>query len=545
MSSFNPENHMKTIFNFIAVTMLLVVGSACEEGFDKLNQSKTGATSVDPIMTLNDAVIFCSPQAGTLQYELGAVQQLITSNSGVNVGANYNQVNVGATPAAWTNFYQNVIKYSADAIAKTKTDPARKNLYNMARIIQQYGFMVLTDTYGDIPYTDAGKGSTDAAFFPKYDTQKDVYNGIITELTAAIAGLDPAATVESSDVLYAGNVTKWKRFGSSLLLRAGMRLVNRDPAKAAATVTAAIAGSTANLITTNADNATIKHDANFINGVGNTLNGTEAANFYLAKPFVDALKANNDPRLTAIAVRVPGAKSGPDQVATNAVKDFSLSNQYGMPMGSTDATANAAGATLPPGAAGAGNLFSFTQADRGRVTSRSSPMFLVTAAETDLLLAEAVERGFITGVSATYFDAGIKAHMDQMASYTASSAVTASARDNYAANRDATFAAAGSSAQRIAEINYEYWVASFLNGNETWANFRRVGMETMTYLLGPAPGTPTTLFVSNPYSGKTVDWVNRITYPPSESLVNTANYSAAVQSIGGTDGLGAKVYFAK
>src|SRR5690242_35619 len=106
---------MKNIFNLVAVTLLLVVASACEEGFDKLNQSKTGATSVDPIMTLNDAVIFCSPQGGILQYELAAVQQLITSNSGVQVGANFNQVNVGATPAAWTNFYQNVIKYSSDA----------------------------------------------------------------------------------------------------------------------------------------------------------------------------------------------------------------------------------------------------------------------------------------------------------------------------------------------------------------------------------------------------------------------------------------------
>jgi hypothetical protein len=536
---------MKNIFNLIAVTLLLVVASACEEGFDKLNQSKTGATSVDPIMTFNDAVIFCSPQGGVLQYEMAAVQQLITSNSGVQVGANFNQVNVGATPAAWTNFYQNVIKYSADAIVKTKSDPARKNLYNMARIIQQYGFMVLTDTYGDIPYTEAGKAYPDAVFFPKYDTQKDIYNGIITELTAAIAALDPAATVETSDVLYAGNITKWKRFGSSLLLRAGMRLINKDATKAAATVVAAINGSTANLILTNADNAIIRHDANFVNNVGNALNGTEAANFYLAKPFVDALKANNDPRLPAIGVRVAGAKSGPDQVATNAIKDSSIGNQYGMPMGSTDATANAAGATLPPGPNGAGNLFSFTQADRARVTSRSSPMFLVTAAETNLLLAEAVERGFITGVSATYFDAGIKAHMDQMASYAAGSAITASARDNYATNRDATFAAAGTSAQRIAEINYEYWVASFLNGNETWANFRRVGMETMTYLLGTAPGTPTTLFVSNPYSGKTVDWVNRITYPPSESLVNTANYSTAVSSMGGTDGLGVKVYWAK
>jgi hypothetical protein len=136
-------------------------------------------------------VIFCSPPASTLVYELGAVQQIITSNSGVNVGANYNQVNVGSTPGNWTNTYQNVIKYSADVISHTR-GPGPANLYNMARIIQQYGYMILTDTYGDIPYTDAGKGFTDQLFLPVYDTQQAIYDGIISEITAAVAALDPA-----------------------------------------------------------------------------------------------------------------------------------------------------------------------------------------------------------------------------------------------------------------------------------------------------------------------------------------------------------------
>ena len=170
-------------------------------------------------------------------------------------------------------------------------------------------------------------------------------------------------------------------------------------------------------------------------------------------------------------------------------------------------------------------------------------MFLVTAGMTNLLLAEAVERGFIAGSSAAYFDAGIKAHMDQMATYGAGSAVATTDRDNYAAARATTFTAAstGANGGRVSEINYEYWVASFLNGNEAWANFRRVGMETLTY----ASPTPSPLFISNPFTGKVVDWVNRITYPPSESLVNTTNWNAAVQAMGGSDGLGTKVYWAK
>lgn len=538
---------MKKIYQITLLSLSLVIATSCDNGFDELNKSKTGATNVDPVATFNNAVIFASPPASTTVYELGAVQQIITSNSGINVGANYNQVNINMTPGNWTNTYQNLIKYCTDVISRTQDDPARANLYNMARIIQQYGFMVLTDTYGDIPYSEAGKGFTDVLFLPKYDTQQTIYDGIISELTAAVAALNPAGQIETSDVLYKGDITKWRRFANSLLLRAGMRLVNVNAGKAAATVAAAFSG-TDGVILDNADNAVVRHDANYVNNVGNTLNGTEAANFYLAEPFVSALKANSDPRLTALAVRYVGANSGPAQVYSGgtANSNFTLANQYGMPMGSTDASADAVGATLP----GGGNHYAFSQADRTRVVSRSSPMFLATAAMNNLLLAEAVERGIagVTGTSSTYFAAGITAHMNQMASYGAGSTVSGGDITTYVTARTATFTAAPTgfalADSRVNEIAYEYWIASFLNGNECWANFRRVGMEQRSYRT-PDPATAAPLFFTNPYSGKVVDWINRITYPPSEGLVNTANYNAALQTYGGKDELGSKLFWAQ
>jgi hypothetical protein len=536
---------MKKIYQITLLSLSLVIASSCDDGFDELNMSKTSATFIDPIATFNNAIIFSSAPASTLVYEFGAVQQIITPNSGLQVGANFNQVNINSTPGNWTNTYQNLIKYCADVISQTEDDPTRANLYNMARIIQQYGFMILTDTYGDIPYSEAGKGYTDVLFLPKYDSQRDVYNGIISEITAAVAALNAGGRIETSDVLYKGEIVKWKKFGNSILLRAGMRLVNADAAKAAAVVTTALSGD--GVIMDNADNAIIRHDANYVNNVGNTVNGTEAANFYLAQPFVDALKGNNDPRLGAIAVRYVGASSGPAQVysGANANANFSPANQFGVPMGSTDATADAAGAGLP----GAGNRYAFSQADRNRVVSRSAPMFIVTAAMNNLLLAEAVERGFaVTGSSADYFAAGITAHMNQMASYGAASTIAAGDITTYVAARTATFLATPAGAaladSRVNEIAYEYWIASFLNGNETWANFRRVGMEQRNYRT-PNPAVAAPLFFSNPYSGKVVDWINRITYPPSESLVNTENYNAALQSIGGKDELGSKLFWAQ
>ena len=516
---------MRHTYKIVLLTAFLCIATSCDKGFDELNTSKSDATSADPAFVLNNAIIFCSPPGGTLNYDLGIVQQLISSNSGVLVGANFNQLNPNNTNQVWINFYQNTIKYTNDVITRTEEDPLRNNLYHMARIIRAYAFMVLTDTYGAVPYANGGQGYTDQNFFPEYDDQQTVYTDIIKELTEASAalGTNTSAKVETGDVLYTGNIARWKRFGYSLLLRAGMRLSKADAAKAQATTAAAFAGG---VILTNADNALNRHDANFVNPLGNTLNGTEAANFYLAQPFVDALKASTpvDPRLQSIAIRFVGANSGPAQVA--GVATTAPANQYGMPMGSTDATADAAGATLP----GGGNRYAFSQVDRTRLVKRTSPLFLVTAAQTNLLLSEAAVRGWVAGgpvAAATYFADGVRAAMDMMASYDANAAVSAANRDAYVAANPLNVTTQAASFQ---QINTQYWIASFLQGNEGWANFRRSGYPALS---------------PNPFPGRTVVWITKMTYPVSETLVNSANVQAAITTNGGADNLDTKVWWDK
>lgn len=299
---------MKKVFNYSLLLAFLIGAVSCEKGLEDLNKNRTSPTSVDPALLLNNAVINASFPTKTIVYDMGVVQQLVTPNGGVLAGANFNQDSRDATNAPiWTVYYQNVIKYTNDVITHTKTVTARSNLYNMARIFQAYAFMILTDEYGDIPYTEAGGGYTAQVFFPKYDAQSDIYPKLISELTDASAALSASGTIESSDVLYSGNIAQWKKFGYSLLLRAGMRLSKVDAAKAQAAVQAAFGGG---VILTNADNAMMRQDANYTSAIGNTLNGTEAANFYLTKPFVDQLKNTNDPRLQAIAIRYVGATSG-------------------------------------------------------------------------------------------------------------------------------------------------------------------------------------------------------------------------------------------
>src|ERR1044072_7987372 len=368
---------MKKIVHYISIILLFISTVSFENNLLNLNENETNSTTLDPALLLNQAIINTSFPVKSLVFDVGIVQQMVTPNGGVLAGANFNQDSRDVTTQPlWTAYYQSVIKNTYDAIAKSKDLTTRTNMYNMARIYQSYIFMILTDEFGDIPYSQGGAGLAERILLPKYDRQQDIYPKIIQELTEAAAALTTTANIETGDMLYAGDVAKWKKFAYSLLLRAGMRLSKIDAAKAQSAVQAAFAGG---VITTNADNAFIRHDANFNQPIGATLNGSEAGNFYLTKPFVDQLKNTSDPRLQAIAIRYVGAKTGTGQ--TVAIGSTAPAQQIGMPIGKDNGTIGAA--------ATADNLASFydySQVDRRRMVKVSSPVFLVTAAQTIRLM---------------------------------------------------------------------------------------------------------------------------------------------------------------
>jgi hypothetical protein len=406
------------------------------------------------------------------------------------------------------------LKNTADVLAKTSDNPARSNLYNMARIIQANAGMILTDTYGDIPFTEAGKGFLTSNVAPAYDTQQDVYTNILTELDEASAALDATKPLETQDALYGGDITKWKRFGYSLLLRAAMRLTKVDAAKAQQYAAIAVAGG---VMQSNADNAFIRHTAAFLNGIGNTLNSTEANNYYLTETFINYLKTNKDPRLASIAVRYVGAKNGAEQVAARMNRDTTL--QIGFPMGYDNAT------IVPVAAAkGLASFYDFSQLDRTRMGRNDAPNFLVTYAQTQLLLSEAVVRGWVQGDAAALYSNGIKAHMEQLSSYT-DAAVPAASIDAYLAANPLD------PANALEQINTQYWVASFLNGPEAFANFRRSGYPE----LPPNP-------LRNDID--TEDFIRRLTYPDAEFSVNSGNIQQAL-SRQGADELDTRVWWDK
>ena len=507
---------MKKIFNYSLLLSAILLSTSCDKGLADLNRNTTNPTAIDPVFQLNSAIVNTSFPAATLVYDMGIVQQIVTPNSGVLTGANYNQDNRDNTQVLWQQYYRNVIRNTRDVIIRTKGNADRANLMNMARIVQSFAFMTLTDTYGDIPYAEGGLGYSEQLFLPKYDAQQDIYPKLITELTEATNALSATSKTEAGEVLFGGNIAQWKKFGYSILLRAGMRLSKIDAAKAQATVQAAFAGG---VILSNGDNAFMRHTNDYTNPIGGTLNSTEAANLYLTEAFVNFLKNTNDPRLSSIAIRYVGAKSGPDQQP--AVGTTDPTKQVGMPMGYDNGN-------IGPIATGKGlaSFYEFSQLDRRRLAKVTAPAFFVTASQTQLLLAEARTKGWITtGTASGYYLAGIKAHMEQLALYDAAATVSAPAIQ--------TFIDANplDDAKAIEQINTQYWVSSFLNGPEAWANFRRTGFPALT---------------PNPYPGKSItgQFIRRLTYPNSEISVNSINIKAAIAKQG-ADNLDTRVWWDK
>lgn len=499
------------------VSIYLLPG--CDSGFDELNTNKTGLYSVNPVYLLNSAELRTSFPEQTLVYEVAIVQQMVATNGGVTAGGNSKEDNRNVTQVLWQRYYREVMKNLIDIIESTKNDPAKSNIYNMARIWRAYTIMVLTDTYGDVPYTNAGLGHLEQEVAPAYDTQEEIYNSILEELGDASAKLDATKTIETSEFVYGGNIARWKKLGYSLMLRAAMRLSEVDPVKAEEYVQVAVAGG---VMESNADNCVIRHTSSFQNSVGGWLTGTEAATFYLAKPFVDFLKVNNDPRLASIAVRYPAAKSGGEQTSDVATRD--TTKQLGMPMGHNNSTISGYIAAYNDSVLAADptskdtitSRFAFSQVDRTRMGKNTAPMFLVTYAQTSLLLAEAAHRNWITDDAAELFENGIRAHMQQMAEYDAGSAISSTDIDTYISNHPLE------AGKEIEQINTQYWVASFLNGPEAFANYRRTGY----------PNLPV---YTHPEKRITGDFINRLTYPNSEFSVNAENVNAAIAKQGPDD----------
>lgn len=236
------------------------------------------------------------------------------------------------------------------------------------------------------------------------------------------------------------------------------------------------------------------------------------------RAFVNYLKASNDPRLPVYAMRYVGAKTGAQY--TQDILSSDPAKMIGMPMGYNDVTIATQFATD-----GVVSRFDYSQANIFTVLQVSSPEYFVTYGQTQLLLAEAVYRGWVTGNASTIFSNAIRANMQQLSEYGSNAVIDPSKIDAYVLANPLT------SGTELTQINTEYWVGSFLNGPELWANFKRSDLPAL---------------IPNPYPGGEVPggFIRRLPYPISETVVNPGNLNEAITRQG-PDKIGTRTWWDK
>ncbi|WP_226998972.1 SusD/RagB family nutrient-binding outer membrane lipoprotein [Flavisolibacter tropicus] len=525
--------HYIKIFGFILAGSLLIQG--CTKDYPEINTDPLSSSqaSFNPnyLLTTSELTYTGSTDfsyetwRANLIYASTMIQGLSTVVS-YWAGDKY-LLNQGYTGAYWEKAYPDQVKSVVDLVQFTKDKTQYKNLYQIARIMKALIFERITDLYGDVPYSEAGLGYYSNNYFPKYDKQQDIYNDLLKEVEEATNALDPAADKPSGDVIYNGDIAKWQRFGNSLLLRIGMRLVKVDAAKAQATATK-VQGKT---FTSNADNALLKHDATggrtTINRNSQVLIGDGGQEHYYvkwSKTFIDMLKTNTDPRLGRIAVTKlytdPNSKiQSTSFITTPAV-------QKGMPNGKDlsgiagrDISSDPSYTTFPD----------YSSPNPGMI-KRDGPTFILTYAETELLLADAAQRFGITtsGSAAQHYNNGVKAAITYLGQYDATLAIPDAEADAYIATHPYV-AATG-----LQMINTQYWIHTntMFDFYESWSNWRRTGFPVLVPVNYPNNVTNGTI-------------PRRFLYPSFEANTNPVNYKAAQEGIPGGDLLTSRVWWDK
>src|ERR1700712_3106660 len=253
-------------------TVAIIVGSllfsGCDKRFIAINTDPEHLTSANMnyIYLFTAAQLVTSGNSDANAYEdwrnnliyASCMIQHLSSTYGY-WGGDKNTYNAGYNSAYWEQNYGDPIKNIQEVIQHTKDDATQTNFYNIARIFRVFMFQRMTDMYGDCPYSEAGLGYISGITSPKYDKQQDIYADMLNELQDAAGKLDAGAsnTLGGSDQLYSGDVTKWKKFAYSEMLRLAMRMVKVDATNAQKWAQTAVAGGVMESVD---DNAAYSHN---------------------------------------------------------------------------------------------------------------------------------------------------------------------------------------------------------------------------------------------------------------------------------------------
>jgi hypothetical protein len=391
--------------------------------------------------------------------------------------------NLSDSNGAWNGFYgrlRDIMMMEQLAIELNNS-----NYEAIALILKSWIFSILTDVFNDVPYTEAGMAIANDNFTPVYDTQKTIYEGILADLKAANEMLDPSLGLSfGGDILFNGDVNRWKKFANSLRLRLLMRVSNKPEMNAAAEIQEMVENPTAfPLFQSNQDHAVYQYQGSLPNVFPHSTEREFDFNNYVGSEFmIETLKSLNDPRLPIFF-----------EPTKNSIT--AGNPQYiGLPSG------------IP-----AGESFEFNGGRDGQslinnanfLNNARQKGIIMAYSEVQFILAEAALRGMIDGDPKTYYDKGVKASLDYWG---------AEMPEGYLNTGEAAWDGT------LENLITQKYISLFWTGFEAWFDYRRTGFPAI--VPGPA----------NVNDGKVPV---RLIYPTIEQSLNPENYTTAAARIGG------------
>ena len=537
----------------ITMACALFFASCSDEYMENMNTDPSKAATIDPNAQLTTAQLQTYGDLSMMEiyrnYHYAFTQQLMGCWNTTNYGGRHTLDN-NEMSRIWTSFYTQSLKNIIDAQYRTAEDAEKVNINSVLRIYRVYLMSIITDTYGDAPFSEAGLGFLEGKLNPKYDKQEDIYNAFFLELEDAVNKIDPTKDKVTGDLIYAGDVTKWQQLANSLRLRFAMRISNVNPTKAQTEFENALAAN-GGVITDASSDALIKYmtiafsfgQEAYSDYRGNSLSqllfGNDPANnpSYLCSTFFNQLYNSGDPRTFKISrcyydglmsatspdnrvditqemiekgidfsPRDPGAYSWepwPTGYDSDICKELAVNNP--------SVTVTMAREVEPKLAN------NFLKSD--------NPGVVMTSAEVKFLMAEAtVKKWNVGSVSAEdLYKQGVRAAMDFLTDNYGCTATTDAEFDAFIQDKGAF---GHTDNQKLEAINTQAWILHFTNPAECWANVRRSGY--------PKLKSPAEYGFGQYLTGGTEIPV-RLCYPVLESSYNKKSYNEAIERMGGTD----------
>ncbi|GMQ27979.1 SusD/RagB family nutrient-binding outer membrane lipoprotein [Algoriphagus confluentis] len=470
----------------IAVFLTFSLAFSCTGEFEEINTDPNRINQISPGTLLNPIIYglssFNTDRADAFTFQ---IMQVALPYPSANGGLHRFDLTESSGNSTWNTYYRWLvnIREMKDAAIHAQD----QNYEAIALTLESWVASQLTDSFGDVPFSEASKGEQ-GIFQAKFDLQEDIYEAIFENLEKANQLYDPSkAMVYGEDILFGNQVGRWKKFTNSLHLRLLLRVSNKK-SDALIKMASILSNPTQYPVFTSTEESAILKITGVVPNISPWGRAIDFTTFRaISEFFADRLNELEDPRRM--------------RFMTNAR--------------ALDGTTSIGYKGIPSGYGGTESQFQFIPSNHN-IALVQAPMIslLLTYAEVEFIKAELAQRGVIMGDAEEFYQNGVKAAMEQW---------SVTLPESYFAN---SFAAYDGSLERIL---FQKYIALYFNDYQQWFEYRRTGFPVLPKADGMLNDQRVPV---------------RFRYPVNAQINNPINYQEAVARMGGDD-INTKVWWEK